>query len=66
MAVGSRSVLTEIRNLQDATNSMKNGVVEMNIGAEKNSFFWELSCRDFLKGKAFDWRNRHTSGPFKV
>ena len=35
MAVGNRAILDEVRNLQDATFSMKTGMEEMSAGATK-------------------------------
>jgi methyl-accepting chemotaxis protein len=35
MAVGNRAILEEIRNLQDATNVIKDGIDEMSCGASE-------------------------------
>jgi methyl-accepting chemotaxis protein len=35
MAEGNKSILDEVRNLQESTFSMKDGIDEMSIGAKK-------------------------------
>ena len=35
MSEGNKAILEEIRNLQDATTSMKSGMDEMSLGATK-------------------------------